>query len=517
VKKILSMLIFLVIGAFLTQGFQCASPEMTSAKIAMGTKPPDFQKAKNLLEKELAKNPQNDEALIDLVNCKKELKDYLGAVSTLVDGEKIIKTPEVKKQVPSVKRDLWVGCYQQGLNYYSNYYNKNEKEKKEYLYQNKKAIDTALIYLETATLVRATQPLIYNMIGVCYEIKENMPKAVEAYQKYYELLKNDIEFAKSKGIYVGLKREEAISKFGKDNVESKGNKNCPDCDSTVNDEIAYGNKVVYLFSGQAKDKPMSVRGWRYNIPKDWYKDESKIAVDIQIEPILSIARYYYEKKDLEKAKEYLKIVLTLEPTNEVANSSLVGIYEDSGNKEEALKYISDLVSKNPKNATFISQYADMLQQIEKYDESIIQYEKALAIEPNMETATRNLAAAYKNKVYIIQKAQQDSLIKNPKYRPDKKEYESYLEKSAGNFEKALKLERYRIDFEVMAELFEIYFVIDNKDKQNQLLSKVTSMENTIPEEKKEKYYTVLVKMLDRTGNKEALQQAQGKLEKYIKK
>lgn len=514
-KKILSLLFFLVLGAFLTQGFQCASPEMTSAKIAMATKPPDFQKAKNLFEKELSKNPQNDEALIYLVNCKMELKDYLGAVSTFLDGEKIIKTPEIKRQVPVVKYGLWTGCYGQGFNYYLKYYDESKKND----YQNKNNIDTAILYFETALKIHTSQPLVFSMIGICYDIKEDIPKAVEAYQKYYELIKSDIEFGKNKGLYLGMNRDEAISKFGKDNVQSKGNKpqDCPECDSTLNDEITYGSKVVQLFSSQAKDKPMLVRGWRYNIPKDWYKDESKISISFKTEPFLSIASYYYEKKNFEKTKEYLNIILTLDPLNQKANSSLVDLDIETGHKEDALNRISGLVSKNPQNANFIIQYADLLQQLEKYDESIVQYEKALSIDPNMETATRNLAAAFKNKVYIIQKGQQDSITKNPKYKYNKKDYEVYLDKSANYFEKALKLEHYRNDFEVMGELFEIYFVLDNKEKQDQLLNKVTSMESTVPDEKKEKYYTVLVKMYDKTGNKEALQQAQEKLLKYLKK
>jgi hypothetical protein len=53
VKKLFYLAIFLIIGTFLMQGFQCASPELTTAKLAAQNK--DWQKAKQYLEKELEK------------------------------------------------------------------------------------------------------------------------------------------------------------------------------------------------------------------------------------------------------------------------------------------------------------------------------------------------------------------------------------------------------------------------------------------------------------------------------
>ena len=53
-------IIAVVLAAIVTTGFECASSEMTSAKLYIQRK--EYDNAKKQLEKEVEKNPKNEEA-----------------------------------------------------------------------------------------------------------------------------------------------------------------------------------------------------------------------------------------------------------------------------------------------------------------------------------------------------------------------------------------------------------------------------------------------------------------------
>lgn len=63
-KKIALTIMMLIIGAVAFQGFQCASRNMTTAKVAFNNR--DFDKAIEFLNMELAQNPNNGEAYVYL-------------------------------------------------------------------------------------------------------------------------------------------------------------------------------------------------------------------------------------------------------------------------------------------------------------------------------------------------------------------------------------------------------------------------------------------------------------------
>jgi tetratricopeptide (TPR) repeat protein len=137
-----------------------------------------------------------------------------------------------------------------------------------------------------------------------------------------------------------------------------------------------------------------------------------------------------------------------------------------------------------------AQYGDILLQLGEYDKAIVQYEQALKVDPNFDFALRNCAAAYKNKVALIQKKQ----IETGKNEPQ--EYINDLEKSIEYFEKCRKTPRFMNDYEVLGELAQLYFVNNKVDKVKEMAAELEALDPLVKQEDKEKYLYVLLKVYD---------------------
>ncbi|MFW5702302.1 MAG: hypothetical protein ACOCX7_05080, partial [Bacteroidota bacterium] len=127
-------------------------------------------------------------------------------------------------------------------------------------------------------------------------------------------------------------------------------------------------------------------------------------------------------------------------------------------------------------------------------------------------ALRNIASAFKNKASIIQMAQQEKKEKDDSFKMKPDEYVPYLEESAEYFRRAQKTDTFRNDIEVLAELANIYYVLDKNDELMEIANKLEALEDDIPANKKERYYLIMVKIFDNTGQSAKLKEVSNKLE-----
>jgi len=104
-KKILSLLFFLILGALLTEGFQCASPELTTAKLAIRNK--EWKKAEMNLESAVAKNSKENEAWILLAQVKEELGKYEEEANIIKQASKNVEDKTTKATLNDMERKLW--------------------------------------------------------------------------------------------------------------------------------------------------------------------------------------------------------------------------------------------------------------------------------------------------------------------------------------------------------------------------------------------------------------------------
>ncbi len=487
-KKVILTVTFLILGTFLFQGFQCASPEMQSASLYYRQK--DFNKARQSVEKELAKKPKNGDAWLLLAKIESKSENYLEAAEALKNAEKNMnmKNKNNIMQVMETQLEIWTNSYINGLNMVGKYENTGKSDSK--------LIDKAIKYLIVATEIRPNYPELWRALGIAYADMKDDAKKIEAYKKYVETIDKDIQFAIKKGLFIGMSREQVIAFLGQPNHQEgvPGNG-----DSLYADMYNIEGAPLYIFSKSPLDKiDFKVIGWSYNPPNYWHPNIKKQPRNLYTDVMIELARYYYEKKDYDKALGIISKIVQIDPGNNVANNFLITIYTDLGKQDEAIKFIEDLMKRFPNNENYLQQHGTILAKLGRYDEAIESYKKAIAINPNMPNVLRNLAVSYKNEAVAIQKKQEE-LEKESQKPKDPEEYRKLLQEAAVNYEKALRTDEYKNSYSILADLADIYYVLDAEPELVRTVKKLEAIENAVPPAQRLNYYSKMIKIYDRSG------------------
>ncbi len=477
------------------QGFQCASREMTTAKVAMQNR--DYPKAVEFLKQELANNPNNTEAMIALTETSLLVGDIETANKTFAELSLRDSIPEVKKRKAGLRNQIWTQAFNNAFNYYQKYRTTKDAT----------FLDKSLNSIAVGSQYMPRIVDFYSLEGTIYELKNDQAKADEAYLKFVDNSKNEIDFVKNNQVYLNMTREAYIKKLGKP-MKTTPNMN-QSGDSTITDLFSVKGNYAYLFAEKAKGQ-WTLAGLRVNPPKDWLPNEAGLWTAYNTQPFGSLAANYYKSGNKDKALEYIKYLTLFEPTNADANTSMIQLYIDLGKKDDAVKEAQALTTNDPTNKVYWGQYGDLYMNLGDYDKAISQYEKALEIDPNYDFVIRNLASVYKNKASVAQQAEQERMDKDAKATINTTIFFPYLKKSAALFERSLKTERFRNDMDVLAELANIYLVLDDKTKLNEIVNTLESVEKTLPQESKQTYYLRLIKIYGIMKNNEKMKEAQEK-------
>jgi tetratricopeptide (TPR) repeat protein len=495
-KRFVFLLALLLAGAVLFQSFQCSSRNITTAKVKMSSK--QFDEAIVSLNKELAINPNSDEAYALLADIHYQLKDRRQAAKYAMKALELSKNPDIIQQEKNLIYTLWIDCFNAGMNYYSSYLSN----------KNVALLDSAIENFNIGIEMRPEFLEFYNLKGIVYELKKDIPSAISTYEEFVRMFDKNYQFGLKKGLYSKIPRHTALDKLGNpkksdNSVNTKG-------DSTITDIFEIDGKELYVFS-EREDNLMKVMGWNFDPPSIWLPAEKAIRMDINTNPIVVLAQHYYTEKELEKSLKYIKMIIDLDPENSNAYSSMVGLYQELGKTEEAVATLQNLIKSEPKNTLYVTQLADLYHNLSRYDESIETYNKALAIDPEFDKANRNLASAYKNRAAIKQKSEQDKHDADKNYKIDAEVYMPDIRLSAKYFAKALESKTYANDLMILSELANIYQVLDDKDNLRKTVRNLEAIEFTIPKEKLEDYYLKMLKIYSEMGDNKKLDEIQKKM------
>jgi tetratricopeptide (TPR) repeat protein len=442
----------------------------------------EYKKAEESLEKALKENPKDEEALVLLAEVKNELGDLEGSVRVLNEAEKYVQSPKYKDRVPSFKHILWVNAYNKGINYFNDFVaNKNN------LY-----LDSALKKFNLAISIRSEMPEFYDLKGRVYEAYKDTTRALDSYRKYVQLIDEEYNLSVKKGIYLDIDRSEALKRLDKP-ASSIGNRTQLG-DSILTDVIMSDNKEIFLFSlAKSGEQQFKVKGWRVNPPKHWPDFERSDWKPLETSPLASIAQIYFDRNDYENSLKYVKMITAFEPGNSLANAFSVELYSRLGKTNEALESIKSLAENNPDNKLYWAQYGDLLLNMKDYSNAIMQYEKALKLDPNYPIALLNAATCYKNRASLAQKEELEKSDKDKKYEIKFERYKPDLEKSGEYFEKARMSPQYENDFNILGELVNIYNVLENQTKIKQFLGELEEIEYLIEPTNKLEFYKIMCK------------------------
>lgn len=483
------------------EGFQCSSPEKTTAKLAL--KSGEYLKAKTNIQKELAKNPKDVEALFILAEAHHNLGEYPEAANTILEAEKNATDQKQIGDIKTFKANLATNC----------------DEKARFLYnqqmQNPKALDSSLLIIDAGLKVRPDRPDFWMVKGLILESKQDTNSAIECYEKYADLLKPELALAKQKKIVLNMPMKEVFKK-----LDINPERTIPyivEADTLHIDVIKYGMAPAILYSLKTpKDNDFILMGWDVAPPATWIPQEYLVPKEISIRPYLKLVMLYGLSKKYDKAIENVNKIFILDPKNDNARNLLLNIYQLDNKVDEAIEFVKTLIDENPNNASYLSILGNLYLQSSQYDKAIEIYNKALTIDPKDFQAIRNLGPAYKNKFVVKQRQQKELKENNPQAPDNTEEMIQLLKTSAQYFEKAIKMEEFKNDFEAYADLIEIYTVLKENDKRDRLLTDLEALENSIPKEKKYDYYNRMVKIYDRLNITDKLNYYQQKFNEQFK-
>ncbi|MBL0322027.1 MAG: tetratricopeptide repeat protein [Ignavibacteria bacterium] len=490
-------LVFYIIAAsfaILTQGFQCASSELATARKAMQAQ--DYVKAKTAINKALVTNPNDCDALVMLGEVNEALKDTDGMVEAygkarLCPGVK----PEQQTMISVNLYNLWVGQYNGGITNFNKYVEANDTQR----------LSDARTNLERALEIKPeySDPLV--LLGQILDIKGDTTKAIEIYQRWWEMERPGFEILRSKNITMISTRGDVIKALGTP-VTTK-------MDSITNgviykDRFDVGGRDLIVFTMAEGASEAVIEGWTYNAPASVSEMEKWRTRSATISPLKSLAFIAYQRGTYTDALTWTNLVMQAKPTDQELVPLRTQLLQNLGKTDEAMAELKAQIAKEPTVVLYRLQYAAMLSGAGKYEESVSEYKSVIQMEPNNETALYNLAANYKNIASTKQRTELEKMDKSKNYRPDTT-YLTDLKTSAEYFERLRKSSfKYRDDIVVLEQLANVYEVRKETAKVKMLIMELEALEDKYRTSKD--YYLIMEGLYGRNKMVDKMKEAQEK-------
>jgi tetratricopeptide (TPR) repeat protein len=482
----------LVVLAVAGVSFQCASPEFTTAKIALGQR--DYPKALRNLEAETQKNPANVEAWLLLAQLHREhTRDYEAAVRALQNARQHDKPGRWTAQIAAEELALWVSVYNEAIATYNELAAEAAPDKQQ--------VNKALALLQIALRLKPEVPDAYGIFATVQELAGDTAAALQSFARYRQLMEPQLEAARTAQLTLGMPRSELLQRLGSP-VTSR---TIPaEADTLYVDQWMLQGAPLYVFSAALRGESPRVEGWRYKPPQEWTVAEKERYTRIAVQPFLSAALALVDRGQLEEALSYVRDALTLSPNNEAALSILAEIYDRQGKTEELLSLLQQLHRQFPNNPIYQLQYAIVLTKQERYEEATKAYEEVLQKAPTNELALFNGAVAYKNWASKLQQEELEKRRQNPRYQERRDRYVPLLQRSAELFEQYRQLPGKRDELPVLEQLLNIYEVMPDTERFNRLLAEVEKLEPLFATQPR--YYEMLGGIYARRGEKAKAEQ-----------
>jgi len=174
-KKLIYILGLIAFGIALS-GFQCSSTEITSAKLYIQQK--NYDKALDVLQKEVQKNPQSDEGfyLLGVVNAEKE------QYGKMIEAweKSLAVSDKFKKDIDNQKRYWWAQLFNKGVSLYQRGIKAPEDS-------NKIWYDRSIESFDNAVKLQPDSGDTYKNLAFVYLSAQRLDEAIEPLQKIIEL------------------------------------------------------------------------------------------------------------------------------------------------------------------------------------------------------------------------------------------------------------------------------------------------------------------------------------------
>jgi len=347
--------IFAVLFMWLTfSAYQCASTEITSARLYIQQK--NYEKAEEVLKKEVTKNSQSEEGWYLTGFVKHEKRDYKGMLEAFNQALKINKTHE--REINQLLKASWAENFNDGVNYFNAANRSANQDSAKILRQ--KAINA----FETAIMMQPDSNDTYRNLVFVYLSAGDLDGAIEPSERWVNKVKSLESYQFITELYY-TKAEQQWNKY-------QTSKNPADSVKAVE---LYQITEKYATEGLAKyPNDGTLNSFLFNTyislgKKDLALSKAKAAVEAN--PNDKFANYnagtmLLEAKEYEQAVKYFKKALEIDPKYENAIYNIAACYinwgiqvrekEEEANKtdksylqyfENAKTYLEQLVELSP--------------------------------------------------------------------------------------------------------------------------------------------------------------------------
>jgi tetratricopeptide (TPR) repeat protein len=379
------LVLAITVASFMFFGYQCGSPEFTGAKVHLQQK--NFKEALRLLELEVKKNPQNEEAWFFLGGLRADQGDLAGMNSAFQEALKI--SPKHTNEIHAMKYNQWG----QNLNAGVNFLERASSDSAQYY-------DKAVAAFERSIAAWPDTALTYRYLGYVYNNKGDFDKALEAFTKAWEMGK-DIESIKRIGAIYLVKGDEQKNKFESDNAGAlKTLKNLEEAKRASSKDRV---KDLLGPADEVKKGPKNTtkEDWIYKTYQATFNIDGDKVVDRKFaqpgyKVTIDSTNWQAGQKFYLKAVDALETARNTEPKDNETLQRLLKAYVESNKIEPAVREFEKAVTAEPANKMNHFILGVLYRTIGKFDEAIASFKQANTIDPNDCEVLFDIAATYYN-------------------------------------------------------------------------------------------------------------------------
>jgi tetratricopeptide (TPR) repeat protein len=369
-------------------GFQCSSAEMTSAKLYINRK--EFQNAEAQLQKEVSKNPKNEEAWFLLGQIRFEQKNYKGMKDAFMEAMNV--GTKYKKEIDAQTLVTWGRLFNQGV---------EELNKA----GDSTGFDTVIETYKLASYVMPESVANQQNLGLAYYRKGDYDNAIAPLTAAMNKMKSLFAIRILSNIYL-VRANEYKSKFtekNRTNLEEIKNLD------QVREKIKAADVKYYIGDPSNVEKETKGKGKAaVVVGETWTYAKYNLIVTIKDEVVASVkySKPYLAPIDssdhVKSIAEYSKAIQVLKkgnddfPEDAEISESLMNAYIGSERNDEARQLLNDRVKKYPNSKYDRYNLGVFLLKDNKFEASVNEFKAVLEIDPSFSSAVYNLAATYVN-------------------------------------------------------------------------------------------------------------------------
>jgi tetratricopeptide (TPR) repeat protein len=386
-------------------GYQCGSPEFTGAKVHIQNK--NYKEAIRLLQIEVQKNPQNDEAWFFLGGLLADQGDLEGMNKSFIQALKV--SPKHAAEMRAMRYNQWG----QNLNAGVNYLERASSDSAQYFEKSMSSFNKAIQAWPDTSLT-------WRYLGYAYNNKGDFDNAIESFMKAWEMGK-DVESIKRAGAIYLVKGDEHKTKFESDNAGGlKTLKNLEESKRASTKE-----KVKELLGPADEIK----KGPKNSTKEDWIYKTYLVTVSFDGEkvvdrkygkppyvPAIDSSEFYLAQAQYGKAIPALETARAADPKDNETLQRLLKGYVESNRIEPAVREFEKAVAADPTNKTNHFILGVLYRTIGKYDEAINSFMEGNKIDPNDCEILFDIAATYYNWGVDLIKTSEDKSEQSDAYK-----------------------------------------------------------------------------------------------------